>query len=59
MDWSSQVLHGIENLSTPPRIPNWNSQEGLLILAVLLAAWIAGNYLLLNPNRKVIHKVAR
>jgi len=55
--WSGQVLHGIESLSTPPHVPNWNSQEGLLILAVLLAAWIAGNNLLLNANHKFIHKV--
>lgn len=57
--WSSQVLHGIESLFTPSHIPNWNAQEGLLILAVLLAVWIVGNYLILNADHKVIHRVAR
>jgi hypothetical protein len=57
--WSSQVQQAIENLSTPLRVSNWNTQEGILILAVLLAAWAAGNYLLFHSNHTATHSGGR
>lgn len=57
--WSSQVQQAIENLSTPLRVPNWNTQEGILILVVLLAAWAAGNYLLFHSNHTATHSGGR
>ncbi len=50
--WSSQLQQAVDYLHTKPRIPNWSTSEGILILAVLLTAWAAGNYLLFNLNRK-------
>jgi anti-sigma factor RsiW len=55
LTWSSQVQRAIANLSTPPHLPAWNPQEGILILAVLLAAWAAGNYLLFHSNHTATH----
>jgi hypothetical protein len=50
--WSSQVQQAVDFLHTQPRIPNWSTPEEILILAVLLTAWVAGNFLLFNLNRK-------
>ena len=33
LTWSSQVQRDIANLSTPPHLPTWNPQEGMLILS--------------------------
>jgi hypothetical protein len=52
LTWSSQIQQAVDYLYTQPRIPNWSTPEGILILAVLLTAWAAGNYLLFNMNRK-------
>ncbi len=59
LTWSSQVQRTIANLSTPPHLPTWNPQEGMLILAVLLAAWAAGNYLLFHSNHTATHSGGR
>jgi hypothetical protein len=53
------VQRTIANLSTPPHLPTLNPQEGMLILAVLLATWAAGNYLLFNSNHTATHSGGR
>lgn len=53
--WSSQIQQSVRNLSTLLSVPTWSTQEGVLILAGLLATWAAGNYLLFSANRNATH----